>query len=60
MLESLKEFKILYNEFSALDASLRIERPEEVTKWLKEIVEWESTHSHSTPTPYDLPDHGEL
>ena len=58
MLESLKEYQVLSNEFSALDASLRIERPQEVAEWLKEIIKWESTYPLSTPTPYDAPDHG--
>lgn len=60
MLESLKEYRTLSAEFSALDASLRIEMPLEVDKWLQEITKWESTHPYSTPTPYDPPENGML
>lgn len=58
MLESLKEYRVLIDEFMALDASLRIERPTEVAEWLTDIVKWENTLPLSTPTPYDLPEHG--
>ena len=58
MLESLKEYQVLSDEFLALDASLRIEMPSEVGEWLKEITKWESTYPYSMPTPYDLPERG--
>ena len=60
MIESLKEYRKLSEEFSALDASLRIERPAGMAQWLKEITEWESTLPLSKPTPYDMPEHGKI
>lgn len=59
MLESLKEYQILARDFKAFDASLRIERPNDVAEWLKEIVEWEGKFPVSTPMPYDLPENSE-
>ena len=56
MLESLKEYQILVRDFKAFDASLRIERPNDVARWLKEVVEWEGKFPVATPTPYDIPE----
>lgn len=59
MLESLKEYQSLVRDFKAFDASLRIERPDDVAQWLEEIVEWEGKFSPTTPTPYDIPESSE-
>ena len=59
MLESLKEYQTLVRDFKAFDASLRIERPNDVARWLKEVVEWEGKFPVPTPTPYDMPENSE-
>ena len=60
MLESLKEYQSLARDFKAFDASLRIERPSDVAKWLEEVVEWEGKSPVPTPTPYDIPENSEF
>ena len=55
MLESLREYQSLIWDFKAFDASLRIERLNDVTQWLKEVVEWEGKFPVPTLTPYDVP-----
>lgn len=59
MLDSLKEYQSLARDFKAFDASLRIERPDDVSEWLKEVVEWERKAPVTTPTPYDIPEDSE-
>ena len=60
MLESLKEYQTLVRDFKAFDASLRIERPDDVTWWLEEVVAWEGKLPLKTPTPYDIPESSKL
>ena len=60
MLESLKEYQSLARDFKAFDASLRIERPDDVTRWLEEVVAWEGKLPLKTPTPYDIPESSKL
>ena len=60
MLESLKEYQSLFRDFKAFDASLRIERPDDVAKWLEEVVAWEGKFPVKTPTPYDIPENSKF
>ena len=60
ILESLKEYQSLALDFKAFDASLQIERQDDVTQWLEEVVTWEGKFPVKAPTPYDIPESSKL
>ena len=60
ILESLKEYQSFARDFKAFDASLQIERQDDVTQWLEEVVTWEGKFPVKAPTPYDIPESSKL